>query len=188
MEQRRLNKDRQKSIQGKIADMMREAEPTPFAFEGPCRAGIRASLCLQGWHWGMADVIAADIVLAALGMVGARRPTWMEGQPEYTQPGALPIERERCKRCNKPLPEGHRKFCGRECGNAYNAVRLSDEQRERRSVMQRARMAAWSKKQPHRTCECCGYEFQPKAPKQRFCSPECVGHTYGGSRAPRRSA
>jgi hypothetical protein len=138
----RLNKDRQSHIQGKIADLMRDAEPTPFAVEGPCRAGIRSSLCLQGWPWTMADVTATDIVLAALNAVGARRPSWLEGQPEYTQPGAIPIERERCVRCRKPLPDGHWKFCGPICANADSSDRWWREHGERVNAERKARAHA----------------------------------------------
>lgn len=120
---KRLNRDRQKAIRDKIVAIMRAVEPTPFAAEGPCRHGIRSSLCLQGWGWAAADTIAAEIVAAALNIVGAKRPTWYEGQPEYTQPGALPIQRDNCIRCRKPLPEGHYKFCSKICSDGYHAVR-----------------------------------------------------------------
>lgn len=120
---KRLSRDRAKSIRDKIVIIMRHVEPTAFAAEGPCRHGIRASLCLQGWKWANADAVAAEIVAAALNIAGAKRPNWYEGQPEYTQPGALPILRERCIQCRKPLPEGHYKFCSKTCSDGYHADR-----------------------------------------------------------------
>lgn len=120
---KRLTKDRARSIQQKIVVIMREVEPTPFAAEGPCRHGIRASLCLQGWNWAEADAAAHEIVTGALNIAGAKRPTWKEGQPEWTQDGALPILRERCIRCRSPLPEGHYKFCSKVCSDGYHADR-----------------------------------------------------------------
>lgn len=124
MARHKLNKDKQKHIRERIADMMREAEPTPFVMEGPCRAGIRSSLCLKGWTWAQADLIAAQIVTAALNSIGARRPNWYEGQPEWTQPGALPIERERCIRCRTPLPAGQLKFCSKLCRDSDRNARV----------------------------------------------------------------
>lgn len=156
---------------------MRAAEPTPFAAEGPCRAGIRESLCLDGWRWSRADDEAADIVAAALAEVGARRPTWQQGQPEYTQPGALPILREDCARCRKPLPPGHYKFCCTPCSVAYHEARRHREWGEMDSLNRAARRAAWSAKQPHQDCPHCGMRFQPNRPKQRFCSFTC-GRAY----------
>lgn len=137
----KLNRDKQRSIREKITDMMRDAEPTPFAVEGPCRAGIRSSLCLKGWSWALADLVASEIVTAALNTVGAKRPTWLEGQPEYTQPGALPIERERCLRCRKPLPDGHLKFCCDECKSNYHAVKRWERMKAEGVIRDRAKRA-----------------------------------------------
>lgn len=182
----RVSHDKTGAIRNRIAAIMEEAEPTPFAAEGPCRAGVRSSLCLQGWDWTPADTIAAEIVAAALNMVGARRPTWYEGQPEYTQPGALPIERDNCINCRKPLPEGHWKFCSKPCGDAYHGRLANERAREEINATRRARMAAWSASQPKRLCEWCGRDYPPKRPNQRYCCARCagfaVGHAYGGAR------
>lgn len=87
--------------------------------EGPLRHGIRSDLCLYGWRWADADRVADVVVQGALRRVRAVRPSWYEGQPEWAiQPGVL-IERTRCIKCHKPLPEGHHKFCGKLCADAY---------------------------------------------------------------------
>lgn len=142
----KLNKDKQKSIREKITDMMREAEPTPFAVEGPCRAGIRSSLCLQSWPWEIADRVADQIVTAALNMAGAKRPTWYEGQPEWTQPGAIPIEYDRCRQCLGPIPPGRRMFCCYECKQWFHAKRRAQAQSEARAAYQKAWYAAKKRK------------------------------------------
>jgi predicted nucleic acid-binding Zn ribbon protein len=177
---KRLGKDRKLSIRGKIVAIMREAEPTPFACEGPCRAGIRASLCLQGWKWVDADVAAADVVTAALNIAGAKRPTWQEGQPEWTQPGALPILRYYCSRCGAKLPEGHRLWCSDVCAHAAKLDRQRRDWDENSYAKWKAYHAAWRERQPEQRCECCGDPFKPKRKGQRFCSVECVTKTYGG--------
>jgi hypothetical protein len=183
-----LSRDRKRTITDKIAALIREGfdegQPSKFWCEGSARYGVRSSLCLQGWPWTPADAVAAEIVTAALDKVGARRPPWLEGQPEYTQPGALPIGRDSCVNCRKPLPEGHWKFCSKECGDAYHHRQAAERTREEQNAARRARMAAWSAKQPDRPCGWCGRDYRPKRPNQRYCCPRCsglaVGHAYGG--------
>lgn len=139
---KRINRDRQKAIRDKVAAIMRAVEPTPFAAEGPCRAGIRSALCLQGWRWPDADAAAAEIVAAALHIVGAKRPTWYQGQPEWTQPGALPVLRDRCKRCRGPIPEGRRMFCCFECKKWHHTERYQQARSEYIQAYHKARYAA----------------------------------------------
>ncbi|WP_444462565.1 hypothetical protein [Rhodobacter capsulatus] len=93
-----------------------------WGLEGPLRAGIRSDLCLQGWGWCAADLLAREVLEDAFRIAGAMiRPTWNEGQPEWTIEAGTLIERTRCVRCHKPLPEGHHKYCGDICGSAHRA-------------------------------------------------------------------
>jgi hypothetical protein len=142
---RRLKKEKRSALVDKLALILRWREPTAFAGEGPCRHGVRASLCLQGWSWSTADMVASDVVTAALNRVGARRPNWYEGQPEWTQDGALPIERERCVRCRKPLPEGHWRFCSKVCSDGYHMERNNAYAAAERLLARLARAAAGRK-------------------------------------------
>lgn len=91
-----------------------------WGLEGPLRAGIRSDLCLQGWGWSAADLMARDVLEDAHRIAGAIRPTWNEGQPEWTIEAGTLIERTRCANCGKELPEGHFKFCETRCQNSYN--------------------------------------------------------------------
>lgn len=91
-----------------------------WGLEGPLRASIRADLCLQGWRWKDADELARDVLAAAFRRVGASRPSWNEGQLEWTIEAGTLIERTRCVRCHKPLPEGHHKFCSHHCNAVYH--------------------------------------------------------------------
>jgi hypothetical protein len=143
---RRLKKEKRSALVDKLAAILRWREPTAFAGEGPCRHGVRASLCLQGWPWPAADMVAGDVVTVALNRVGATRPTWQQGQPEYTQDGALPIERERCIRCRKPLPEGHYKFCSKICSDGYYADRSNAQASAERLAARLALQAAASRR------------------------------------------
>lgn len=131
---RRLNKDRRRHLVTTVAKILMAGEPTKFSFEAPCRHGIRSSLCAQGWHWQEADTIAADIVATALRRIGAQRPNWQQGQPEWTQDGFAPILRTRCVHCGRPLPESdgtNRIYCSEACSNVHrgrlSAIRRADE-------------------------------------------------------------
>lgn len=121
---RKLPKDRRDYLAGLVAAIIRKGlekgEASKFWFEAKARHGIRARLCLQGWPWGEADEAAEDVVDLALRLVGAKRPSWQEGQPEYTQYGVSFIERTRCVRCGGKLPQGHRKFCSQRCFTAHH--------------------------------------------------------------------
>lgn len=92
-----------------------------WGLEGPLRAGIRSDLCLQGWTWNSADLMARDVLEDAFRAAGALvRPTWNEGQPEWTIEAGTLIERTRCANCHKPLPEGRPKFCSDLCASAMH--------------------------------------------------------------------
>jgi hypothetical protein len=173
---KRLPSHRRAAIRDAIANLMREAEPTPFAVEGPGRAGVRARLCLDGWPWGQADAAAADVVQAALQIVGAKRPTWEQGQPDWTQEAVLPIQRERCARCGKSLPddsEGWRKYCGPLCAKAAKVDLRTMKDQADDYAKRKAWLASWSKKQPAKECPGCGRAFRPKYQDAKYCSKKC---------------
>ena len=96
------------------------ATATLFGLEGPLRHGIRADLCLQGWSWDEADLMAREMLGDAFRAVSAHRPTWEQGQPEWIIHAGTLFERTRCIRCHVPLPEGHHKFCGNTCAASHS--------------------------------------------------------------------
>lgn len=163
-----MRRARRIAIRERLVPIFREAEPTPFAAEGPCRAGVRRALCLAGWRWPVADAEAALLTMSALQMVGAKRPSWREAQPEFCQPGVLPILRERCARCHKPLPEENYKYCGPVCAKAAKldaGRRWASEQQD---------LIEASAKAIKRDCPSCRKSFFPKREEQQFCSPDCA--------------
>lgn len=170
---RQLTKARRGTLVDRVADILSDGDPTPFSFEAAVRHGLRGSLCLQGWRWPDADLAACDIVGAALRLIGAKRPTWQEGQPEWTQPAVFAVERTRCIRCHGPMPEGHHKFCSHLCGSAWRMALARQDHREALAANQRAYYAAWSARQPEQPCEGCGTMFRPKKPGRRFCGQDC---------------
>lgn len=105
--------------------------PTLLAYEGAHRHAVRAALCLQGWHWRIADTMAADVVWSVHMKLAAKRPSWNEGQPDWTIEAGTLIERTRCVRCHNDLPEGHHKFCSDLCRTSHHnrlwKIREADE-------------------------------------------------------------
>src|SRR5690606_11006107 len=83
------------------------ATATLFGLEGPLRHGIRSDLCRQGWGWDDADQMAREMLATAFRAANATRPSWEEGQLEWSIQAGTLIERSRCIRCHGPLPEGH---------------------------------------------------------------------------------
>lgn len=177
---KRLSGDRRRQLVETTAKVLRDGEPTPFAFEATCRHGLRSALCWQGWSWKEADEAAADIVATALKRIGARRPTWMEGQPDHCQPGVMALARTRCVRCGNKLPEAHDKWCGAVCKARAFQERASEDELAARNARKRAHEAAWSAKQPMQPCELCGAMFRPKKPGRRFCSRLCSNRNNSG--------
>lgn len=182
---RQLNRDKRKHLVDSVAAILKSGEPTHFAFEASCRHGLRSGLCLQGWNWQEADAVAADIVAAALRQIGAVRPTWQQGQPEYTQDGVVVFERTRCIRCGWKLPDGHHKYCSSICAKNHHAAISRLHEREAMNARVRAWYAAWSAKQPEQPCEQCGQKFRPSRPGRRFCSKVCANrHNSAMTRRP----
>ncbi|WP_371054362.1 hypothetical protein [Rhodosalinus sp. K401] len=107
---------------GRVVCLAQEAGATAtlLGLEGPLRHAIRSDLCLQGWRWIDAHLVACDMMDEVLRRVRATRPDWYEGQPEHTIEGGVLIERTRCIHCHEKLPEGHRKFCGALCRSSHH--------------------------------------------------------------------
>jgi hypothetical protein len=176
----RLNKDKREAMIARLARIMRRAEPTAFALESELRHRLRSKLCLEGTDYILADLLAADIVDCALRSIGAQRPSWKEGQPEWTQEGVVYIARTRCVRCHWKLPEGHYRYCSNVCASAHLMRMKYLQDGELARADRAAREAEWRAAQPKRACEVCGDHFQPNRPGHRFCSFRCRNVHNGG--------
>lgn len=136
----RLGENRHGALVQRVAAFMRQEweegrTPSKLNHEAAVRTGIRTSLCRQGWAWSDADDMARDIVVAALNRIGAKRPTWLEGQPAHFQDGAS-VPRERCLCCGATLlGEIGVSFCSRGCRRRWT-LRIRDkiETDDRRAV------------------------------------------------------
>jgi endogenous inhibitor of DNA gyrase (YacG/DUF329 family) len=155
-----------------------------FEYEAACRHGLRSGLCLEGESWARADAFAAAIVSEALRRLGAERPSWFQGQPEYadtdTSRGwcALPG-------CEKPIPIDRPetggnavKYCSHFCAKNASAQR----QREHGARMDLASYLASCAARREATlqasakeCAHCGRHFLSKATNAKaYCSRACA--------------
>lgn len=124
----RLGRGRYDDLVKQLAAVIRLAFETGatgslLGLEGPLRHAIRSDLCLQGWRWRDADTMARELLDDAFRAVNAKRPTWNEGQREWTIEAGTLIGRTHCANCHGPLPEERHKFCSDLCkSNHYSAL------------------------------------------------------------------
>lgn len=132
----RLGKGRFDTLAKELAALHRAAQEagliiTYLNLEGTLRAALRADLCLQGWRWRDANFAAITLMDEVHRRLKVERPSWNEAQPEHVALPGLQIERTRCAKCHKRLPEGHKKFCSRICATTYHdrltRIREADE-------------------------------------------------------------
>ena len=157
----------------RTVEVMRDWRFTPFENEGTVRAAIRSAFCLQQYGWHRADQQAAAIVAEALRLMGAKRPTWEQGQRHYT------IARETCRQCGGQLDEeqityGDR-FCSGECARIAITRRSFQHHDERDRLYRRALKIIRISRKPVKECAQCGKEFQQRGENGdgKFCSMRC---------------
>jgi len=103
-----------------LGDFQEGIAASLFAYEGVFIAEMRSSLCLLGWPWSIADQAARDLVAEALRRINAERPSWNEGQREWTIQAGTLIARTRCVTCHKRLTGEQVKFCSKLCANRWH--------------------------------------------------------------------
>lgn len=154
-----------------VLDVMRDWRLSPFELEGPTVAGIRSGLCLAGHAWRRADAEAAALVGEALRVMGAQRPSWEKGQPEYV------IAREDCANCRGPLDAEaiarHDRFCCTECRTVMKQYRNQRYWFAAREASRHASYIARKEGAPPRPCDWCGRAFKPAHARTEVCSIEC---------------
>lgn len=166
--------DKRKHRVNLAMDMLRDWRLSPFEKEGSTRAGIRSALCLNGHGWHRSDATAADVIAEALYLLGAERPTWDQGQPEYT------AGRDNCMRCRGPIPpdlivgERTRGFCSIECARAAMTEKRLRVMRGDTAAYQDAMDTIRRAEQKPIKCESCGKTFRPLFPDGKYCSRKCT--------------
>lgn len=155
---------------GKVISILRDWRLSPFEKEGPSRAGLRSGLCLEGYGWHRADMEADALVGEALHLIGATRPTWAAGQPEYV------IGRENCANCRGPLDDEalarRDRFCCDECRTTMRTYRNDRFHYAAAEAAKWAYQVACKEAAPERPCGWCGTLFRSMRPDVVTCSTE----------------
>jgi|GEM_PF-1157236 len=176
-----LNKDGREVLVTRTAEVLRGFKFSRFEFEGACRAGLRSALCLAGNSWQSSDNVAADVVHQALSSIGAKRPTWIEGQPHYS------ISLEYCAWCAREIddPDAKRaqRFCSADCAKSFVQHRENVESRKYDVAVRAAHHVIDRDKAEPRPCHHCGKAFKTDAKHSRFCSLSCAATFAQGDRA-----
>ena len=127
-----------------------------------------------------------EIVGEALQKLGAKWPTWAQGQPEWTEEGVR-VVRPFCARCGTPIPMERilrslafpAKYCDITCTTAAQSAMRRRREGEGGKARHAAEVAAtWRKAKdamPQKPCEYCGDLFhptpaKPDRPETRSCT------------------
>lgn len=168
-----VGKERRHIIQD-VMDVLQDWRTSPFQHEGPMRAGMRSSMCLQGHAWSIADAEAHAIVSAAFQEIGAARPTWEQGQKEYTVADGY------CAWCLVQIPEDlanlkkPSRYCSAVCARAAIVHRDIQHSGETSAAYEAAINTIHRTKHPSRNCEKCSKLFRPTFATGKYCSQACA--------------
>ncbi len=170
-----LKGEQRKHVIDRVMDELRDWRSCHFEHQGACVTGLRSALCIQGYGWGRADFEANAIVSESLRKLGAKIPSWDEGQREYL------IPRENCKWCSNPIPDEDRqgkrdpRYCSPVCAKAALQYRFAENQWWRHAKGWAAYRILDRLKQPERICAQCGRSFhiKRKGSEAEYCSQRC---------------
>lgn len=163
-----------RQLVGQTAEILATAELSKFEHEASCRYGIRTTLVLQGNAWQLSDDEAASIVTQALDRIGAVRPEFPQGQPEFTY-----SPKYQCQRCGAPLSDdaGHRRFCSEECRESAKRYRNDFWQRIEDGARAAAAYATAKANAAVRQCIVCGSPFKATTESTHTCSRDCAARS-----------
>lgn len=175
------DKRRQNAIDTAAAVLVR-FRLSHFEYEASIRHGLRAALCEAGRKWSWADFEANDIVQTALTQIGAKRPSWYQGQPEHL------IPEENCKNahCGRPLDDEDiaesRRYCSDQCRQAAVQFRYNTFRYEERLVAIQAYYHVKKQTIEPRKCALpsCGKSFRSMH-DTIYCSRKCAADARGNN-------
>jgi hypothetical protein len=179
----RVNKHKAHRLNGAsvavFAKILDAGKPTRFRFEAAVRHGIRVYLILHGARWQEADDNAAQVIKAAFWKLRIHRPSWAEGQPQFTHNdgGRVFCANEACQKLIERQSLKALLYCSDECRRRAKTTRFyADHAEECAANAKAARIAARAMGET-RVCPWCNREFQALdytgKKKQRFCSVKC---------------
>lgn len=155
-----------------IIDILEDYRLSVFESEGPIRASIRSVLCLAGNGWEPSDNESAGLIAAALHKMGAKRPTWFQGQQSYI------TGKERCLHCSCELPEeiiaNRERYCSFVCKNAIALCKPDLERYANRQAYARTWYVMSNVTASERPCRQCTNPYRSAYADQKFCSYDCA--------------
>ena len=170
-----FKKQERRHVVSQVMDELRDWRSSHFENEGSLRHGLRSAMCLQGQSWLAADHEAAGLINAASQQFGITRPTWEQGQVDYT------VSPDHCAWCTSTLPaemtEGNRRgrFCSAHCAKAAITNRDYLSKSRTTAIIRSAFNIVQRSKTKKRICAHCGDPFHPvrDCKSQFFCSVRC---------------
>lgn len=154
-----------------VMDALKDWRLSEFEHEAATRTAIRLHFIERFQSWDVADTEAGALISTAFDRMGVKRPSWAQGQWEYTAPS------DRCRGCGGELDEADRadnlRFCSSECARGYY------ERQNRRSYdfdKQLWSQVRYQIKKSHvtpRPCKRCSRPFRNVDPTALFCSKDC---------------
>lgn len=163
-------KDRERVLSF-VYGFMRQWQTTPFQYEGAAVAGLRSALCLKGYNWNRSDAEAVSLAQESLRKLSADRPSWNEGQWEYS------ASRTNCLQCGGWLDDHDqamsRRFCSAECAKGLMTFRAEWADKQTSLAYNLAWKEHNERTAPGRQCKHCGTTFHGRSKDREFCSREC---------------
>lgn len=176
-----VSADRHMDLVAKTAAILDTFKATKFEHEGACRAGLRTAWCEEGNGWQRSDDAAAKVVADALDKIGARRPSWEEGQWVYAQ------REEQCAWCQGPIEDGDqssgRRFCSADCAKSALLHMNRKTNHHYGAVLRSAIRLIDKEKSEARPCRFCATPFKSDRADAQFCSASCAGFHVAGELA-----
>lgn len=190
---RKMNADRKRHLIDRAIDGLSGWRFSHFEHEATVRQALRVKFIHEGSSWAEADATAAHIVEHALHRIGAKRPTWAQGQPEYQERHKHDAYRY-CQnhRCRRMLTEDQPKYCCENCAINHRNYRWKQDNAD--AVKAAARVYGqtvpketkaeqwqnWRDKWDTSDCATCGKPFKARpGRKSLYCSRVCSNRRPG---------
>lgn len=130
---------------------------------------------MREWHRSPfeheADTEAAALIAECLSRMGAKRPTWDQGQWQYTH------AREDCYRCGSAIDPDDQargfRYCSDVCAKAARQT-LADQLRWDHELRRQGYWQIVVANNPVKSCPTCEKQFKSKDRDQEYCSPACL--------------
>lgn len=169
--QKVFRREKRRHVLDQVMDVLRDWRLSPWENEASAIHGLRAALCLEGHGWRKANDEASALVAEAMTQIAPERPSWDQGQREYSVPD------DYCNWCHSPMPEGsgRKRFCSTDCARAAIQWRDYETTYKDSTIGNAAYYVIRRSQRPVKPCKHCGAPFHPENKNSVFCSFKCMG-------------